>query len=150
MISLSILTSEFVYRFLKKKENKENKVVPFEVSIHEFMRVQLEKGTTTPKPIAELKTRILIAIGEGQEIPENGEVENEGTTGTTQKTDIERFKKFILENAGKDGKVPSVEEVKERTGLSRKQQRNLKTKLLEEGFLYKVNERTYKLNEVAS
>jgi len=150
MVSLLILTSEIVYRFLNKKENKENKVVPSGMSIHDFMRVQLEKGTTAPRSIIELNTRILIAIGEGQKNPENVGSENEGTMGTTQKSDIERFKDFILENAGKDGKVPSVEEVKERTGLSRKQQLNLKTKLLEEGFLYKVNERTYKLNEVTS
>jgi len=150
MFLLSILISKFVYKFLNKKENKEIKVVPSEVSIHDFLRVQLEKGTTTSKSIVELKTRLLIAIGEYEKIPENGRSENEGTTGTTQKTDIEIFKEFILENAGKDGKIPSVEEVTEKTGLSRKQQLNLKAKLLEEGFLYKVNERTYKLNEVAS
>lgn len=150
MLTLLIFTNKYVRRFLNKQANKEIKVVPSEMSIHDFLRVQLEKGTTTSKSIIELKTRLLIAIGEYQKTPENVGSENEGTTGTTQKTDLERFKDFILENAGEDGKVPSVEEVKERTGLSRKQQLNLKIKLLEEGFLYKVNERTYKLNEVIS
>jgi len=150
MVSLSILTSEIVRRFWNKKVNKENKVRPIEGSIHEFMRVQLEKGTTTSKAVIELKRRLLKAIGEDEKIPENGESENEGLMGLTQKTNIEIFKEFILEYTGKDGKVPSEKEVTEKTGLSRKQQKNIKTKLLEEGFLYKVNERTYKLNEVVS
>jgi len=150
MFLLSILTSKIVYKILKKKGNKENKVVPMEGTTTKFDWAQLIEGTTISNEAIELKRRILIAIGEDEKTLENEESENEGTTGTTQKTDIEIFKEFILKNAGKDGKISSVEEVTERTGLSKKQQVNLKAKLLEEGFLYKVNERTYKLNEVTS
>ena len=71
MLTLLILTNKYVRRFLNKQAKQEIKVVPSEMSIHDFLRAQLEKGTSTPKPIIELKTRLLNACGEGQKIPEN-------------------------------------------------------------------------------
>jgi hypothetical protein len=87
---------------------------------------RFEKGTVLA--FKENRDKMDAKKGEYEKIPENGRSKNEGTTGTTQKTDIEIFKEFILENAGKDGKIPGVEEVTEKTGLSRKQQLNLKAK----------------------
>jgi len=147
MISLLTLTNSFVYRILKKKEKQEIKVVPSEMSIHDFLRGQLEKVTSTPRSIIELKERILNAIGEGQKSGENGESENEGTSGTTQKTDLEIFKEFLTENFRKDGKMPEVEVIKEKLGLSKNRQAKLKNDLVDIGFLYKENARVFKMNQ---
>ena len=87
-------------------------------------------------------------VEKGKKYPKTRESENEGTSGTTQKTDLEIFKEFLVENSRKDGKMPEVEEIKEKIGLVEKQQAKLKNDLVDKGFLYKENERTYKINEV--
>jgi hypothetical protein len=146
MILFSTLTSSFVYRFLKRKTIKENKVVPLVVPCNSFVWAQLEKGTTLSNAAVELTERLLISIGEGQKSTENWGNENEGTSGTTQKTDLEKLKEFLVECSGKDGRIPDVEVIKEKLGLSKKQQVKLKKDLHDQGFLYKENERVYKLN----
>ena len=96
MILFSTLTSNFVYRFLKRKTIKGNKVVPLVVPCNSFVWAQLEKGTTLSNAAVELTERLLMSIGEGQKSVENGESENEGTSGTTQKTDLEKLKEFLI------------------------------------------------------
>ena len=150
MFLLSILTNKFVYKFLNKKEKKEIKVATPEISIHDFMRLQLDNVASVSRPIIELRRRLLIACGEYENMPENGEFENDVANVASQKTDIERFKEFLVEYSSKNGKLPAEKIIEKDLNLTRRQQQLLKTKLLEEGFLYKVNERTYKLNEVAS
>jgi hypothetical protein len=146
MISLLTLTNNFVYKFLKKQLKIENKVVPSKGANDSFDWVQAINGTSISKQVIELRTRFLIAIGEDEKIPENEEIENKGTKGTNEKTDMERFKKFLLENSDKNGKLPAEKLIDESLNLSRKQQQNLKTKLLEEGFLYKNEGGHYRLN----
>ena len=146
MISFLILTSEIVRKFWNKKVNKENKVRPIEGFNNCFDWAEHIKGLTISKQVTELRTRLLLAIGEPEKIPENGGSENEGLMGLTQKTNVEKLKRFIQQNTDENGNLPSVKAIEECTGLTEKQQKNIKKKLHEDGFLYKENERVYKLN----
>ena len=146
MFLFSTLTSSFVYKFLKRKTNKENKVVSLGSTQSDFITTQLENDTTLSIALVELRERLLTAIGEGQKNTENKGVEKNDTSDTTKKINIEVFKNFLIENSGKDGKIPSEKEIEWNLKLSKRQQRTLKTQLFEEGFLYKENERIYKIN----
>jgi hypothetical protein len=146
MVLFLTLTNNFVYKFLKRKTNKENKVVSPDNTQSDFIMTQLENDTTLSTALIELRERLLTAIGEGQKNTENEGIEKNDTSDTTQKMSIEKFKEFLIENSGKDGKIPAEKEIEWNLKLSRRQQRTLKTKLHEEGFLYKENERVYKLN----
>jgi hypothetical protein len=141
MLTLLIFTNKYVRKFLNKKAKQEIKVVPSEMSIHDFLALHLENVASTPRPIIELNTRILTAIGEGQKIPENGGFENE----VANVANLEKLKKYIMEQNNEDGKLPAEKIIEKDLNLTRRQQQLLKNKLEQDGFIYKDNGR-YRVN----
>lgn len=146
MVPLLILTSEIVRKFWNKKVKKENKVVLSDSTIDDFLTTQLKNSTTPSKAVIELRTRLLKAIGEGEKIPENDGNEKNSTTSTTQKTNVEMLKDFLIKNSMENGNLPGTQEIINGTKLTKVQIRIAKTKLLETGELYKENDRVLKLN----
>ena len=141
MVSLLILTSEIVHKFLIKKEIKENKVVPLESAHVDFEWAQVKKGTSVPKSVIEIIERLFLTTGEGQKSAENVGSENEGTKGTSQKSSTEILREYLEKNRCENGNLPSEAEIKNETSLTKKQQRRAKEKLHERGFLCFVNGR---------
>ena len=146
MVSLLTLTNRFVYKFLKKQVKKENKVRTTEGSNNDFKWDEHIKGLTISNEVIELRRRFLLAIGEDENSQENDTSGNEGLMGLTQNTNFEKLKEFIQKNLDENGILPSVKLIEEGTELTEKQQKNIKKKLFEAGYLYKENERVYKLN----
>jgi len=146
MISFLILTSEIVRRFWNKKVNKGNKVGVSNNLTNEIDITQLINNLTISKQVTELRTRLLLAIGEPEKIYENGGAEKNNLTPLTQKSNEEILKDFLLTKIGKDGKLPSEKEMIEETGLSEEQLKIAKKNLTTSGFLYKENARVLKLN----
>ena len=147
MISFLTLTSEIVYKFWNKKVNKENKVGVSNNLTDGIDITQLINNLTVSNAVIELRTRLLLAIGEPEKIYENGETEKNNLTPLTQKSNEEILKKFLMTKVGKDGKLPSEKEMIDETGLSEEQLKIAKKNLTINGFLYKENARVLKMNK---
>ena len=146
MISFLILTSEIVHRFWNKKVNKGNKVVRSDLTTSNYVTTQLENLPTISNAVIELRTRLLLAIGEPEKIGETGGSEKKRTSLTSQKSNEEILKDFLIKNAGKNGKLPSEKIIISTTKFTKWQLRDAKIKLIESGFLKQVNSRVLKLN----
>jgi len=146
MFLVSILTSEFVYRFLKKKENEENKVGSSSDLTNDSIVTQLESDLTISNAVLELRSRFLNAIGGYEEYYENETFEKNDLSDLTFESNEEKLKKFLTENNGKNGNLPSEKEMILGTGLSDTQIRRAKEKLISSGFLIRINSRVLKVN----
>ncbi|HML05382.1 MAG TPA: hypothetical protein VK426_06395 [Methanobacterium sp.] len=146
MISLLTLTSEIVYKLWNKKVNKENKVGTLDVPTSDYVMSQLESVPTISNAVIELRTRLLLAIGEPEKICENGGSEKNVPHVPNQKSNEEILRLFLIENTGKNGKLPAEKVIMNATGLTERQLRDAKTKLIESRFLKQVNSRVLKLN----
>lgn len=146
MFSVLTLTSSFIYKFLKKKENKAKKVGVSHPLTQEIDIPQLINALTVSKQVTELRTRLLSAIGEDEKIQEFETDKKNTLSSLTQKNNKEKLKEFLIEKVGKDGKLPSEKDMIEETGLTEDQLKTAKNKLIKIGFLYKENARVSKLN----
>jgi hypothetical protein len=146
MFLVSILTSEFVYRFLKKKENKENKVGSSSDLTNDSIVTQLESDLTISNAVIELRSRFLTAIGGYEKYQENETPEKNDLSDLTFESNEEKLKGFILKNNRKNGNLPSEKEMILGTGLSDTQIRRAKEKLISNGFLIRINSRVLKVN----
>ena len=146
MFLVSILTSEFVYRFLNKKENKGNKVRSSSDLTNDSIVTQLESDLTISNAVLELRSRFLNAIGGYEEYYENETFEKNDLSDLTFESNEEKLKKFLTENNGKNGNLPSEKEMILGTGLSDTQIRRAKEKLISSGFLIRINSRVLKVN----